>query len=75
MQQAQKFVLFVGLRGIVGGPLLRIGRLLDRFGDGHRLGDGRAAVTVLLPLDRELDGEDMLTFQSPCFMVRTGTMG
>ena len=75
MQQAQEFVLLVGLRRIIGRPILRVGWLLDRFRDGDGLRHGRTAVGMLLPLHGEFDGEEMLAFQPPCFMVRTGTMG
>ena len=50
MQQAQKLVLLVRLCGVVGGPLLGIGGLFDRFGDRDRLGDGGAAVAMFLRL-------------------------
>ena len=52
-----------------------IGRLFDRFGDCNCLGDGGAPVTMLLTLDRELHGKDVLTFETASFMVRTGTVG
>ena len=74
MEQAQKLVLLMRLRSIVGGPVLRVRRLVDRFGDGDRLGHGGAAVGMFLALHREFDGKDMLALQPPRFVVWAATM-
>ena len=75
MQEAQKFILLIRLRRIIGRPILGVGRLRDCFGDCDGLRDGRTAVVMLLPLHGEFDGENMLTLQPPCFVVRARTMG
>jgi hypothetical protein len=63
------------LRRIVGGPLLWIRGFFDGFGDGHCLSHRHAAVTMLLALDRELDGEDVLALEAPRLMIGARTMG
>jgi hypothetical protein len=39
MEQAQKLLFLMGLRGIVGGPILGVGGLFDGIGDRDRVGE------------------------------------
>jgi hypothetical protein len=74
MQQELKFVFLMRLRGIIGGPILRVRRLVDSFGDLHRLSDGRTAIPVVLALRGKFDGEEVLSLQGAHFVVGTGAM-
>src|SRR5882724_8438098 len=65
----------MSLRRIIGGPVLGVRGLCDGFRNGNCLSYGCAAVAVLFALHGEFDGEEMLTLQPPCFVVRAGTVG
>lgn len=74
MQEGLKFILLVGLRLVVGRPILRIGGAL-RCGNRDTLGHGRAAIGVLLAFHYEAGRKNVLAIYPACFMVGAGTRG
>src|SRR5215208_4217042 len=68
-EQRRKAMLFFGLGGVVGGPILLKGGL-DSFGYGFRYGG--FAVWGNLFFEGVFDGVDVLALHAPDLMIGTG---
>jgi len=69
-EQRREAVLFFGLSGIVGGPVLLVGDL-----DGLGFGYGGRAVRVRLPLKGVFDGVDVLALISSYLVIGASAAG
>lgn len=68
-QEGLEFIFFVGLRGIVSGPSLRVSGALSH-GESSGFGDSDTAVRVPLALHHEGSGKDVLALRSAITKVR-----
>jgi hypothetical protein len=48
IEQGLKLLFFMGLRGVIGGPILRVGRFLDGICDRDGSRNGGTAIVVLV---------------------------
>jgi hypothetical protein len=63
IEQGLKFLFFVGLSRVIGGPILLIGGLFDSIRDGNCLDDRCATVTILLALNSKFNGKNIWLFR------------